>query len=152
VTSFEYEDKIISWEGKCCQGMKFYGRDRGATIMGTTGSVLVDRDGYEIYDLKGNKTSEFKVGNKTSSSDLIGRDSMTDAHFANFIAGIRKGEKLNTPIAVGNVAVTMLQLSNIAWEVNRELRVDTSDGKIQNDAEAMKRWTREYEKGWEPHV
>jgi hypothetical protein len=152
VTSFEYEDKIISWEGKCCQGMKFYGRDRGVTIMGTTGSVLVDRDGYEIYDLKGNKTSEFKVGNKTSSSDLIGRDSMTDAHFANFIAGIRKGEKLNAPIAVGNVAVTMLQLSNIAWEVNRELRVDTSEGRIQNDPEAMKMWAREYEKGWEPHV
>jgi len=92
------------------------------------------------------------VGDKTSSSDLIGRDSMTDAHFANFIAGIRKGEKLNAPIAVGNVAVTMLQLSNIAWEVNRELRVDSSDGKIQNDTEAMKMWTREYEKGWEPHV
>jgi hypothetical protein len=102
--------------------------------------------------LKGKKTSEFKVGDKTSSSDLIGRDSMTDAHFANFIAGIRKGEKLNAPIAVGNVAVTMLQLSNIAWEVNRELRVDSSDGKIQNDTEAMKMWTREYEKGWEPHV
>jgi hypothetical protein len=132
--------------------MKFYGRDRGVTVMGTTGSVLVDRDGYEIYDLKGKKTSEFKVGDKTSSSDLIGRDSMTDAHFANFIAGIRKGEKLNAPIAVGNVAVTMLQLSNIAWEVNRELRVDSSDGKIQNDTEAMKMWTREYEKGWEPHV
>ena len=132
--------------------MKFYGRDRGVTVMGTTGSVLVDRDGYEVYDLKGNRTSEFKVGNKTSSSDLIGRDSMTDAHFANFIAGIRKGEKLNAPIAVGNVAVTMLQLSNIAWEVNRELRVDTSDGRIQDDPEAMKSWGREYEKGWEPHV
>ena len=50
---------------------------------------------------------------------------MTDAHFANFIAGIRKGEKLNAPIAVGNVAVTMLQLSNIAWEVSRELHLDT---------------------------
>jgi hypothetical protein len=132
--------------------MKFYGRDRGVTIMGTTGSVLVDRDGYEIYDLKGNKTSEFKVGNKTSSSDLIGRDSMTDAHFANFIAGIRKGEKLNAPIAVGNVAVTMLQLSNIAWEVNRELHIDASNGQVQNDPDAMKSWGREYEKGWEPHV
>ena len=44
--------------------MKFYGRDRGSVIMGTTGSVLVDRDGYEIYDLKGNKTSEFKTGKK----------------------------------------------------------------------------------------
>ncbi len=152
MTSFSYEDKMISWENKSCQGMKYYGRDRGSVIMGTTGSVLVDRDGYEIYDLKGAKTSEFKTGGATSSSDLTGRDSMTDAHFANFIAGIRKGEKLHAPVAVGNVAVTMLQLSNIAWEVNRELALDSSDGKIQHDAEAMRSWTRTYEKGWAPHV
>jgi len=152
VTSFEYEDAMISWEGKSCQGMKFYGRDRGATIMGTNGTVLVDRDGYEICDLQGKKTSEVKAHKITLSTDLIGRDSMTDAHFANFIAGIRKGEKLNAPIAVGNVAVTMLQLSNIAWEVQRELHLDTKDGRIQNDPEAMKMWAREYENGWEPHV
>jgi hypothetical protein len=77
---------------------------------------------------------------------------MTDAHFANFIAGIRKGEKLNAPVSVGNVAVTMLQLANIAWEVNRELRLDVKEGTIQGDAEAMKMWGREYEKGWAPHV
>jgi predicted dehydrogenase len=152
VTSFEYGDRMITWEGRSCQGMKDYGRDRGSVVMGTNGSVLVDRDGYEIYDLKGNKTGEFKTGGTTSSSDLLGRDSMTDAHFANFIAAIRKGEKLHAPIAVGNVAVTMLQLSNIAWEVNRDLHLDPTDGKIQNDAAAMKLWGREYEKGWEPHV
>jgi len=152
VTSFNYEDKMISWECKCCQGMKFYGRDRGSVIMGTTGSVLVDRDGYEIYDLKGNKTKEFKTGGETSSSDLTGRDSMTDAHFANFIAGVRKGEKLNAPVSIGNVAVTMLQLSNVAWEVNRELQLDTSNAQILNNPEAMKYWGREYEKGWEPHL
>jgi hypothetical protein len=132
--------------------MKFYGRDRGSVIMGTTGSVLVDRDGYEIYDLKGNRTKEFKTGGETSSSDLTGRDSMTDAHFANFIAGVRKGEKLNAPVSVGNVAVTMLQLSNVAWEVNCELQLDTSNAHILNNAEAMKYWGREYEKGWEPHL
>jgi hypothetical protein len=132
--------------------MKYYNRDRGSLIMGTTGTVLVDRDGYEVYDLKGNKTNEFKAGSNTSSSDLTGRDSMTDAHFANFIAGIRKGEKLNAPISVGNVAVTMLQLSNIAWEVNRELHLDTKNGRILSDPEAMKMWGREYEKGWAPHV
>ena len=152
MTSFDYDDKMISWEGKCCNGMKYYNRDRGSTIVGTTGTVLVDRDGYEIYDLKGNKTSEFKTGKATSSSDLTGRDSMTDLHFANFIAGIRKGEKLNAPIAVGNVAVTMLQLSNVAWEVNRELCLDTKTGKIEDDPHAMKYWGREYEKGWAPHL
>jgi predicted dehydrogenase len=152
VTNFNYADKMISWECKCCQGMKFYGRDRGSVIMGTTGSVLVDRDGYEIFDLKGNKTSEFKTGGATSSGDLTGRDSMTDAHFANFIAAVRKGEKLNAPISVGNVTVTMLQISNIAWGVNRELQLDARNGQIQNDSAAMKMWGREYEKGWEPRL
>src|SRR6201987_240373 len=68
VTSFEYDDRMISWEGKSCQGMKCYGRDRGSLIMGTSGSVLVDRDGYEIYDLKGTRTKEFKAGRTQSSS------------------------------------------------------------------------------------
>jgi predicted dehydrogenase len=154
VTSFEYEDKMITWEGKSCEGMKYYGRDRGSTIMGTDGAVLVDRGGYEIYDLKGNKANEFKAASSPSSAsaDLIGRDSMTDAHFANFIAGIRNGEKLNAPVSDGNIAVTMLQLSNIAWEVSRELHLDNKDGRIEGDAEAMKMWGREYEKGWAPHV
>ena len=152
MTSFEYDNAMISWEGKSCEGMKIYGRDRGSAIMGTTGTVLVDRDGYEIYDLKGSKTSEFKVGTKTSSSDLVGSDSMTDAHFANFIDGVRKGEKLRAPVSDGNTAVTMLQLSNVAWEVQRELHIDPKNGHIQGDPEASKLWGREYEKGWEPRV
>jgi hypothetical protein len=143
---------MITWEGKSCQGMKVYDRDRGATIMGTDGSVLVDRDGYEIYDLKGKKTGEFKIGTSTSSSDLLARDSMTDAHFTNFIAAIRQGDKLNAPVAEGNIAVTMLQLSNIAWQVNRALHVDSQTARITNDADAMKLWSREYEPGWEPKL
>jgi predicted dehydrogenase len=152
VTSFAYKDKLICWEGKSCQGMKYYGRDRGSTIMGTTGTVLIARDGYEIYDLAGKKTSEIRAGSTASSSDVVGRDSMTDAHFANFIAGIRNGEKLNAPVSVGNISVTMLQMSNIAWEVGRELHLDTQDGRIQGDPEAMKMWGREYENGWAPRV
>jgi len=152
VTSYEYDDKIISWEGKCCQGMKFYGLDRGSAIMGTTGTVVIDSENYDIYDLKGNKTASFSAGKALSSSDLVGADNMTDRHFANFIAAIRTGEKLNSPIEVGNVAVTMLQLSNVAWELNRGLSLDSKNGHIVNDAEAMKHWGREYEKGWAPKV
>jgi len=152
VTSFEYEDKMITWEGKSCQGMKYYNRDRGSSIMGTSGAVVIDRDGYEVYDYKGNKTDAFVTGKATASSDVIGADSMTDAHFANFISAIRKGDKLKAPVSVGNVAVTMLQLSNIAWEVNRELELDETDGHIRHDSQAMQMWGREYEKGWEPHL
>jgi predicted dehydrogenase len=152
LTTFEYDDKSLAWEGTCCNGMRYFNRGRGSIIEGTEGTVLVDRDGYEVYDLNGKKTSEFKVGSETETADTVGRDSMTDAHFANFIAGIKTGAKLNQPVSSGNVAVTMLQLSNIAWTVNRELRIDPKDGKIKNDAEAMKYWDREYEKGWEPKI
>lgn len=148
-TSFGYPDQMLTWDGNSCQGMRQYGRERGSVIMGTKGSVLVDRDGYETYDWNGKKTDEFKTGKETSSSDLLGRDSMTDLHFGNLINGIRKGERLNSPIPVGNVTVTMLQLSNIAWTVNRELKLDTATGHVVGDAEAMKMWGRTYEKGWE---
>jgi hypothetical protein len=36
--------------------------------------------------------------------------------------------------------------------VSRELHLDNKDGRIEGDAEAMKMWGREYEKGWAPHV
>jgi predicted dehydrogenase len=151
-TSYEYNDKVIAWENTCCNGMLHFGRSRGSIIEGTTGTVLVDRDGYEVFDLGGKKTDEFKVGGETSTADLVGADSMTDAHFANFISGIRKGDKLNAPVAVGNIAVTMLQLSNIAWAVKRDLQINPGNGMIVNDVEAMKGWSREYQKGWEPKV
>ncbi|HEY1986653.1 MAG TPA: Gfo/Idh/MocA family oxidoreductase [Terracidiphilus sp.] len=151
-TSFEYDDKVLAWESTCCNAMSYFKRGRGSIIEGTTGSVLVDRDGYEVYDLKGKKTDEFKVGGETATADLVGADSMTDAHFANFIAGIRKGEKLNAPVSIGNVAVTMLQLSNIAWEMRRDLNINPANGMIVNDVQAMKGWNRDYEKGWEPKI
>ena len=152
VTSFEYDDKLLSWDGKSCSGMKYYDRDRGCAIMGTSGTVVIDRDGYDVFDLNGKKTGQYRVGGTTSSADLVGRDSMTDAHFANFIAAIKTGEKLHAPISTGNVAVTMLQLSNIAWETRRELHLDRKNGHIVNDPEAMKMWGRSYQDGWAPKL
>lgn len=152
VTSFTYPDQMLDWEGRCCNGMKMYGRERGVTVLGTTGTVLVDREGYEVYDWHGKKTDEYTTGKQNSSADLLSRDSMTDLHFGNLINAIRNGEPLHSPIEVANVSVTILQLSNIAYFVNRELKLDTKDGHIANDPEAMKMWARTYQKGWEMRV
>jgi predicted dehydrogenase len=155
VTSFDYGDKMISWEGKSCNGLKYYDHTSGLTVMGTEGSVFIYGDGgsgYDIYDLKGTRTGMFKDDDTTPFYDKFDGDVATVAHFANFIAAIRKGEKLHAPISQGNIVVTTLQLSNIAWELDRELQLDPRDGKIQNDAQAMKMWAREYEDGWAPHL
>ena len=149
VTDFKYPGKTLTWEGRCCQGMRIYGRDRGSVIMGTKGSVVIDRGGYDVYDWKGKQTDQYRTGHETSTSDLVGRDSMTDLHFANFINAAKGIDTLHSPISIANITVTMLLISNIAYFMDREMKLDSKTGRIVHDAEAMKLWGREYEKGWE---
>ena len=152
--SMNYPDKLLTWKGDCISGKTTYGRDRGVAVHGTEGTVIVDRAGYEVFDRKDKKTDGYVVAGHaaTSASDLVGADTMTDLHFANFIAAIRTGAKLNQPITQGNVAVTLMQLSNISYFTGRGLQVDSASGAIQNDKEAEAMTRRTYEKGWEPKV
>lgn len=151
VTSFDYGDKQITWEGKSCNIKTFFNRGRGVTIHGTEGTILIDRNGYEIYNNKEEKIfGHFQKGDV--SMGLQGGGRMTDKHFQNFVAAIRDGEKLNSPIEEGNISVTILQLSNIAWKINRDLKINPQNGHIIDDKEAMKMWSREYEPGWELKV
>jgi hypothetical protein len=124
--------------------MKFYGRDRGSCIMGTTGSVIVDRGGYEVYDLNGKQdSSEVKAG-KRPPRPTVGRDSMTDLHFANFIAAVQNGEKLNARRG-------RQRRRHHAAALQRFLGSESHPpwtppmAKILNDPAAMKYWGREYE-------
>ena len=152
-TSFDFgTDKTLTWIGKSCNGMLMYNRDRGICVHGTKGSVIVDRVSYEVYDNNGKQIDSYHTGSHSSTHDTIGQDSMTDAHFANFIDGVTKGAQLHSPIQVANVSVTILQLSNIAWRMQRELKLDNKTGHILHDAEAMKLWGRDYQKGWEVTV
>jgi predicted dehydrogenase len=153
-TAFTYPEHLITWKGDCCSGKKTYGRDRGVCVHGTEGNVIVDRGGYEVYDGADKLVTSYHVPSHaaTSSSDLVGADSMTDAHFANLIAAIRTGETLRQPIAQGNICVTMLQLSNIAYFAGHDLKTDPKTFAILGDKEAEAMTRRTYEKGWEPKV
>lgn len=153
--NFDYGDKMIAWEGRSCNGMKYLGHDSGLVVMGTEGSVYIYGDGYagyETYDLKGERTGVFKMDDSIPFYNKLDGDGPTDAHFGNLIAAIRTGEKLHAPISDGAKSATLMLLSNISWEVNRPLQLDQADAKIQNDRDAAKLWSREYEKGWAPHL
>ncbi len=152
ITNFEYDGKLISWEGKSCQNKTYFGRGRGSTIHGTEGTVLIDRDGYEIYNNSDSKIFEVVNQEKNISMGVGGGGQMTDLHFQNLINAIREGEKLNSPIEEGSVSVSLLLLANIAWKMGRTLNIDTKNGHILKDKKANELWGREYQKGWEPKV
>ncbi|MBS1815249.1 MAG: Gfo/Idh/MocA family oxidoreductase [Acidobacteria bacterium] len=147
-------DKQITWNSTSCNNASLNNRDRGTQIFGTTGSVIVDRDGYEVFDIKGKRVDGYHVPRKgkTSSADTIGADSMTDTHFKNLINAIRVGEKLDSPIDEASISVAILLMSNIAYDLKRELKLNTANGAFVNDPAATKMRTRTYQKGWEIRI
>ncbi|OVE79700.1 dehydrogenase [bacterium I07] len=152
VTNFEYDNKMITWEGKSCNGKKYFNRGRGATIHGTEGTVLIDRDGYLIFDKNDDPVFEFSTKAQDGKMDVIGAGPMTTEHFRNFINAVKTGEKLRSPIQDAAISVNLLHLSNVSWKMGRSLSIDTKNGRIKDDKKAMKMWGREYEKGWELKV
>jgi predicted dehydrogenase len=138
---FEFGDKgQIVWEGLSCHrhGGKFI------TFYGSEGALDLESNGaHTIYD---NLNKEVKRVPSASLGDV--------EHIANFLEAIRteKPRSLNAEILQGHRSTLLCHLGNIAQRTGRTLTCDPKDGHILNDADAMKLWEREYEKGWEPTV
>ncbi len=142
------ENKMISWHGRSCNGMPMWQRGRGSMIYGTEGTVLMDRQGFWVYDLKGKEVrSEMEAGNSVSMN-IQGGGNLDNLHITNFISAINSGEKLNSPIDDANPSVTICHLGNIAQRTSGALRTDPTNGKPLDNPAAMKLWGREYEPGW----
>lgn len=154
--NFEFDGgKMITWEGKSCNGTGLYERGRGAIIHGTEGTIILDRDGYELYDLKGKLLkyeSEVNSGTSSSTSDTTGFDLLTVKHLQNFSEAIKNNAALNSPIDDASISTHLCHLGNISQFLGESLEVDHKTGKVLNNAEAMAMWKREYEKGWEPDL
>ncbi|MFN8254346.1 MAG: Gfo/Idh/MocA family oxidoreductase [Bacteroidales bacterium] len=153
--TFEFgTDKMIVWEGLSCNGIGQFNRGRGSLIQGTRGTILLDRDGYWLYDLNGKLIKEEKEQAKgsTQTSDTKGFDMLTVAHFRNFANAIRKNEKLNAPIDDASVATHLCHLGNIAQFENKDFLVDEQTGKLLDQTVYEKYAKRKYQPGWEPNL
>jgi len=153
IASYEFpENKLITWEGKSCQPFQRHGRGRGASIHGTEGTVVLDRNKYQLFDMDGNLVKEVKEEEESATTDTMGAGSLDTYHMTNFVNAIRNGDELNASIHEGAVTTHLCHLGNISQKMGRTLHIDTNTGKILGDGQAMLMWGREYEPGWEPKV
>lgn len=150
LVDFEFAGgKLINWEGRSCNGYKMFDRDRGSSIHGTDGTIILDRNKYVAYNQKGEVIKELSEKTMSATTNTVGEGGLDVYHFTNFINAIREGEKLNSPIVEGHKSVLLCHLGNIAQKVGRTLNTDPANGHIIKDKEASKMWKRTYEKGWE---
>lgn len=145
-----YDDgRVIRWDGESCNGMLRYGRGRGTLLLGTKGSAVVDRNGFELYDLAGKQVREVKAAASSETTGTVGEGALDVLHAANFLAVVRGQEKaLHSPIQEGHISTTLCHLGNMAYRTGGAITVDPATGK-PNEAAAQKLWSVDYEPGWE---
>ena len=154
VITLEFDNNTsMVWEGRSCNGRTIEGAPVGVIFYGDTGSLMINDNSYIIYDLENKVVKEVKetaaIDARNTSNPSANLDQL---HIQNFFDGIRKGEKLNADILSGHKSTLLCQLGNIALRTSNALHIDSSNGRIINDASARKLWQREYEPGWEPKV
>jgi predicted dehydrogenase len=145
--------RTIKWDGKSRTNYYTYGMDRGSIIYGSTGTAIMNRNGYKVYDLQGKITLERNAGEVSQTTQPGGAGGMDGLHIMNFINTIRGTASLqHQPIQEGAKSTLLGHLANISYRVNTPLTLDEKSGRILNNTEAMKLWERQYEKGWEPKI
>ena len=153
VASFDFEgDKTITWDGRSCNGRPVEGRSRGASIHGEHGTVVIDRQGYVVYDQDNREVWKRTRSSVEATLDTRGGGGLTDLHIANLWNVIRDGAPQYSPIIEGYKSTLLCHLGNIAQHTGRSLACDPDTGRIKDDDEAMQLWGRSYEPGWEVKV
>jgi predicted dehydrogenase len=113
--AFEFDgEKTIVWQGQSCNGVQVLGRGRGTQVLGTAGSIVLDRDGFVHYDVKGKIVREAREAAIADGLDFAGNDAHTTAHIENFVRAVRTGEALRSPVSDVAKSVLLCHLGNIA--------------------------------------
>jgi predicted dehydrogenase len=143
-------NKTIQWDGKSRNDYNTYGASRGTIIYGTEGSVYVDRGGYKLFGRDGKLIKQNLSSGTEGGTQLGGGGDMSTLHIVNFFDSIRGKSEQRSPIDEGAKSMLLCHLANIASRTNEILECNPQNGHITNSTNAMKLWSRDYEKGWEP--
>ena len=145
-------DKFITWTGHSRGLIKPKQPGRGVTIYGSQGTIMLDRNFYQLYDLGGELIKEEKEGSASATTNTRGEGILDVNHVGNFFDAIRKDTALQAEIKDASISTMLCHLGNMAQDAGETLKVDTVTGKVLNNEKAMKAWKREYAKGWEPKL
>jgi len=122
----------------------YYGRSHGVGFVGNEGTLVVDRQGWEVIP-------EPKGGHPTLERvELVkGEGKGLHLHMANFTDAIRKGAKLNCPVQIAAMVARICHLGNVAYKTGRRLYWDQSERTFINDPGANGYLVPAYRAPWE---
>jgi predicted dehydrogenase len=151
---FQYKDFSMLWEHATGIDNGPYSRREGIAFIGNNGTLVVDRQGYEVITERKADGFSSWTDSKMKPIDAYKKPealNYLDLHTQNFVEAVRKNDQsfLNTPIRSGSVAAVNAQMGNIAYKTGSKVFWDAKKGNFGNNAEANKLIQATYHNGWD---
>ena len=144
IVNIEFGNRVsVLAEIYCVNSKRIENSGVGVLFFGDKGSLFLGSNDYKIFDMSGkeveNIESNFQVDSQNRTNPSPGGDSI---HIINFFDGIQKGIPVNAPPETGHRCTLLMQLANISVRVGRSININPADGRIVNDSEAKRFWSR----------
>ena len=120
-----------------------YGRDHGIAYIGNNGTLILDRNGWEVIEERQSKNKVIKPYVKQSDDGLA-------KHMQNFVDVVksRKMQDLHCSIQDGAHIATVAQMGNIAFRSGKKLAWDFAKNQFSDNDINKKYLMKEYHNGY----
>lgn len=148
---FQYENFNMLWEHATGIDGGNYGRTEGIAFIGNNGTLVVNRQGWELIPETENKDGMRHYKIESIPQQNIPRNaSYLVNHAQNFVEAIKQNDAslLKCGIESGSVAAINAHMGNIAYKTGRKVYWDASKGMFKNDPEANALINVQYQNGW----
>lgn len=140
---YEFDGFNIIWDHAVGIGNGNYGKDHGIAFIGNNGTLVLNRNGWEVLE-------EAKNAGKVMVPFQKSIDNGLDKHWVNFVDVVKSGnlKDLKCPIQAGADIASLAQMGNIAYRTKQKLFWDAGKQAFTDDAINKKYLTKEYHNGY----
>ncbi|RMG74679.1 MAG: gfo/Idh/MocA family oxidoreductase [Bacteroidetes bacterium] len=147
---YEYDGFNMLWEHAVGIDAGPYGRTHGIAFIGNNGTLVVDRQGWEL--IPETENVEGRLQYKLEQLPPQGRSgNALEDHHRNFAEAVKTRDRslLKCEIETGSVAAINAHMGNAAFRTGRKLYWDTAANQFRDDATANGFLMADYHNGWE---
>ena len=148
-TVFEYDGFNMLWEHATGIDNGNYGRTEGIAFIGNHGTLVVNRQGWEV--IPETKREDGIVKYEVEAMPHQERSSRyLDVHTKNFVDAVKSSDptKLNCGIETGAIAAINAHMGNVAYKTGQKVYWDATTGGFKDNDAANQLIKAHYHNGW----
>src|SRR5579883_1471433 len=154
---YEFPGCTLTYSMRKGNGLKLNGHEYGILFCGTDGSLILDRNGFEVIPDKVVLPYGIKLvhGDRPLRKIHLKPETVTKgndgqaAHVRNFLDCVKSRAVPTADIAIAHRSTNTCHIGNISYKLGRSLEWDVDTETFKNDAEANALLKREPRKGYE---